>query len=75
LKKRPPKQQAGSTSLHITSERPISADVCGAFLNLLLRGSCGLRRKLKYRCLLAFTEFCQENHLPVGKFQRIMENP
>jgi hypothetical protein len=63
-----------ASSLHLHAEQQIS-DIGGAPLCFLFHHGSGLRRKLKYRCLLAFTKFCQENKLPVWKFQRIMVRP
>jgi hypothetical protein len=36
-------------------------------------GCCNrLRRKLEHRCFLTFPQVSQQDHLPIGKFQRIM---
>src|SRR5260370_27385030 len=59
----------------LQTERQLSARIGGTLLCLFLHHCCRLRRKLKYRCLLAFTEFCQANHLPVWKFQCVMVHP
>jgi hypothetical protein len=64
--------EIGRLASIIQAEGHISACIGDALLCFCLSCSCRLRRKLKYRCLLAFTEFRQENHLPVRKLQRIM---
>jgi hypothetical protein len=49
-----------------------SADMRDPFLGLCLVGCERLCRKLKHSRFLAFDQLCQEDELPVWKFQRVM---
>jgi hypothetical protein len=46
-----------------------------ALLGVCLSRGFGLRRKLEDRCLLTVTQRCQENNLPVRKFECIVMHP
>ena len=50
----------------------LSARVGNARLGICLGSGHWLRRQLKHCCLLALTQLCQENNVPIRKFERIM---
>ena len=68
LKERPP----NSSDLY---NQRISAGKGNALLRLFLGRSCGLGRKLKYRCFLTVAEHGQQDDAPIRKFERIMMHP
>ena len=67
LAKRPPYGRAATYSCSLQS-----TDVGGPFLILRFGRSRRLCRKLQHCRFLALHHVRQENHLPIGKFQRIM---
>jgi hypothetical protein len=46
--------------------------VSNPFLGFYFSRGDGLRRKLEHRCFLTLPQISQQDHLPIGKFQRIM---
>jgi len=49
-----------------------STDVSNPLLGFYFSRGDGLRWKLEHRCFLTLPQISQQDHLPIGKFQRIM---
>jgi hypothetical protein len=49
-----------------------STDVSNPFLGFYFSRGDELRWKLEHRCFLTLPQISQQDHLPIGKFQRIM---
>jgi hypothetical protein len=67
-----PQKEAASSMKRPKETLCNSTDVSNPFLGFYFSRGDGLRWKLEHRCFLTLPQISQQDHLPIGKFQRIM---